>query len=196
MMLLGNEAVPLLEGGPVAVALKERPLAFQEPEERPALVDHIPALRRYALFLCQDRDRADDLVQECLLRAMAHLDRFQPGTNVRAWLLAILRNYFYNNDVRRGGRERPFASPEEEATLAPAIAPPQPHAVALREMERAILSLPDDQREVLLLIGVEGMSYEEAAQMLAVPVGTVRSRLSRARQRLLALMGDDPDATG
>ena len=161
-------------------------------EETPALVEHIPALRRYALFLCQDRDRADDLVQECLTRAIANLARFQHGTNLRAWLLAILRNYYFNNDIRRAGRERQWASDEEERAHHPVSVPSQTDAIALLELEQAMMNLPEEQREVLLLVGAEGMSYEEAAQLLALPIGTIRSRLSRARQRLLVLMGEAP----
>ena len=160
--------------------------------EEPAVLDHIPALRRYALFLCQDRDRADDLVQECLTRAIANIARFQAGTNLRAWLLAILRNYYFNNDIRRGGRERQWASEEEERAHQPVSVPSQTDTIALLELEQAMLALPEEQREVLLLVGAEGMSYEEAAELLSLPIGTIRSRLSRARQRLLVLMGEGP----
>ena len=170
------------------------PAVLRRSEEPGALLEHIPALRRYALFLCQDRDRADDLVQECLTRAIANLEKFQEGTNLRAWLLAILRNFYFNNDVRRAGRERQWASEEEERANHPISVPAQTDAVALLELEQAMIRLPDEQREVVLLVGAEGMSYEEAAQLLALPIGTVRSRLSRARQRLLSLMGEGPSS--
>lgn len=160
--------------------------------ETPPLLDHIPALRRYALFLSQDRDRADDLVQECLTRAIANFNRFEQGTNLRAWLIAILRNYYFNNDVRRSGRERQWASDDEERAHHPVTVPSQTDAIALRELEKAMMALPEEQREVLVLVGAEGMSYEEAAELLSLPIGTVRSRLSRARQRLLSLMGEGP----
>lgn len=173
-------------------ALEATPLSFEAIQEPPALVDHIPALRRYALFLSQDRDRADDLVQECLTRAIANINRFQTGTNLRAWLLAILRNYYFNNDIRRAGRERQWASEDEERAHHPVSGPSQTDAIALKELECAMLELPEEQREVLLLVGAEGMSYEEAAKLLNLPIGTVRSRLSRARQRLLVLMGEGP----
>ncbi len=178
----------------MAVSLRALRPDVTEADEPPALVEHIPALRRYALFLCQDKERADDLVQECLTRAIANLGRYRPGTNLRAWLLAILRNFYLNSDVRRTRRERPFASDEEEQALMPISAANQADAVALRELGQAMMVLPEEQRETLLLIGVEGMCYEEAAALTGVPVGTIRSRLSRARQRLLAEMGEGVSA--
>ena len=174
------------------LALEAPRLSIDAIQEPPPLVEHIPALRRYALFLSQDRDRADDLVQECLTRAIANISRFQSGTNLRAWLLAILRNYYFNNDIRRAGRERQWASDDEERAHHPVSIASQTDAIALRELERAMMALPEEQREVLILVGAEGMSYEEAAQLLSLPIGTIRSRLSRARQRLLALMGEGP----
>src|SRR5919112_147230 len=101
------------------LALEAPRLSSDAIQEPPPLVEHIPALRRYALFLSQDRDRADDLVQECLTRAIANISRFQSGTNLRAWLLAILRNYYFNNDIRRAGRERQWASDDEERAHHP-----------------------------------------------------------------------------
>ena len=181
----------------MAVALRAIPLSAAAVEEPPALIEHIPALRRYALFLSQDRDRADDLVQECLTRAIANLDRFQHGTNLRAWLLAILRNYYFNNDIRRGGRERQWASEEEERAHHPVSLASQTDAIALHELEQALLALPEEQREVLLLVGAEGMSYEEVAARQHVTVGTIKSRVNRARHHLADILGLGPeDAVG
>ena len=153
---------------------------------RDAIAGLIPQLRRYAVGLCRDRDRADDLVQECLLRAIDHLDSFTPGTNLRAWLFTILRHAFLNT-ARHGERERGWASDEEERAYEPIIDAGQPHGVALRELARRVAGLSTDQREVLLLVAVEGLSYEEAASVLRIPIGTVRSRVNRARQALLRM---------
>ena len=113
-----------------------------------------------------------------------------PVRNLRAWLITILRNFYLNSHARRQGRVRLWVSGEEEHVLTPALAPPQPDVVALQELWRALAALPDPQREALLLVSVEGLSYEEAADVLEVPIGTVRSRISRARSKLLSLSGE------
>jgi RNA polymerase sigma-70 factor, ECF subfamily len=155
-----------------------------------ALTTYIPALRRYALVLAGDRDLADDLVQETLSRAIEHLDRFTPGSNLRAWLRTILRNFYFNAYARRAGRIRSWRSDEEEIASGPSTEASQPHSVALTELWQALCALPLEQREVILLVGVEELSYEEAAAVLQVPIGTIRSRLSRARGKLLHLSGE------
>ena len=144
----------------------------------------IPRLRRYARYLARDPDYADDLVQECLLRAIQKLDSWTPGTNMRAWLLVILQNVF-RNDLRKANREV-SASNFSEEQLTIAVPGAQEAHMAFLEVRTAFLDLSEDHREVLLLVAVEGMSYEEAAVILDVPVGTVRSRLSRAREALRA----------
>lgn len=146
----------------------------------------VPGLRRYATVLAGG-DIADDLVKECLTRAIANLSQFEPGTNLRAWLSVILRNYYLNEYVRPSGRIRLWRSDEEEAVGAPVAPASQLGTVALNELWQALMSLPDEQREALLLVGVEGLKYEEAAEILDIPVGTVRSRISRARARLLRM---------
>ncbi len=146
----------------------------------------IPRLRRYARALTRDVTRADDLVQSCLTRALAKQHLWQPGTDLRAWLFTILHNQ-HVNDVRRAVREGVAVGVEE---VAPALTV-HPGAMAvleLRDLEAAIAKLAPEQRQVILLVGLEGMQYEEVALILGVPVGTVRSRLSRGRDQLRKLM--------
>ena len=146
----------------------------------------IPRLRRYARVLTRDVVRADDLVQSCLTRAVAKQHLWQPGTNLRAWLFTILHNQ-HVNDVRRGMRESNNVELDQapELTVQSNAIP----ALELRDLETAIGKLPPEQRQVILLVGLEGMAYEEVAKVLKVPVGTVRSRLSRGRDQLRLLMG-------
>ena len=154
---------------------------------RDAIAREIPALRRYARVLCRDGDEADDLVQECLVRAIGKLHLFQAGTNLRAWLFTIIRNLFLNRS-RREHLERSWTADQVHAALpGDAADPVQPHRVALVQVSAHLDELPEPMRELLMLIAIDGLSYEEAAAVLDVPVGTVRSRLSRARQALLAL---------
>ncbi len=146
----------------------------------------IPRLRRYARALTRDVTRADDLVQSCLARAVAKQHLWQPGTDLRAWLFTILHNQ-YVNDVRRSVRE----ADSIELSEAPQLTV-QSNAIAsleLRDLETALGKLQPEQREVILLVGLEGMAYEEVAAVLEIPVGTVRSRLSRGRDQLRLLMG-------
>ncbi len=152
----------------------------------------IPRLRRYARALTRDVSRADDLGQSCLTRAVAKQHLWQPGTDLRAWLFTILHNQ-HVNDVRRAVREGVNVTVEEMAPVLTVYS----NALAtlqLRDLEVAIDKLPQEQRQVILLVGLEGMRYEEVALILQVPVGTVRSRLSRGRDQLRRLMdmGDEP----
>jgi RNA polymerase sigma-70 factor, ECF subfamily len=149
----------------------------------------IPRLRRYARYLARDADRADDLVQECLMRAIARVDSWTPGTNLRAWLFVILRNC-HINEVRRGQRISLVGETTTDYEVVPTPASQEAH-VSLLEVRDAYLNLSEEHREVLLLVAIEGLQYEEAAAILEIPVGTIRSRLSRARQALRdALEGD------
>ena len=142
----------------------------------------IPRLRRYARALTRSVDRADDLVQETVLRAIAKAHLWQASTDIRAWLFTIMHNQ-YVNMVRRATREG--ATVDIEQMSSSLVATTDPTASRqLHELERALAGLPEEQREVILLVGLEGMSYEAAAQILSVPVGTVRSRLSRGRDAL------------
>jgi len=143
---------------------------------------HIGPLRRYARALLRNRSDADDLVQDSLARALSRRYCYQPGTNLRAWLFTIMHN-LHANQVRRE-----VARPESLGVddLAPRLAASggQDDRIALRDLSRALAVLPAEQRQVLLLVGLEGLKYEEVAEALDIPVGTVMSRLSRAREAL------------
>jgi RNA polymerase sigma-70 factor (ECF subfamily) len=155
----------------------------------------IPRLRRYARYLARDADRADDLVQECLTRAITKIESWTPGTNLRAWLFVILRNC-HINEVRRGQRTSLSGEMSSDYDVVPTPASQEAH-ISLLEVRDAYLNLSEEHREVLLLVAIEGLQYEEAAAILAIPVGTIRSRLSRARQALRdALEGDRASAPG
>ena len=145
----------------------------------------IPRLRRYARALTRNREWADDLVQDTLSRALVKEQFWQPGTNLGAWLFTIMHNQNVNN-VRRAVRESGMVDMEISATL-PATTDPTASR-QMFELERALAQLPLEQRQVILLVGLEGMSYEDAAGILSVPVGTVRSRLSRGRDILRKLL--------
>lgn len=155
--------------------------------DRRDLIEHLPRLRRYARALTGDRSRADDLVQDTLERALAKLDLWQPGSDLRAWLFTLMHNLFVNQ-IR--GRRLP------ETTLEDALDEPvnggQLEALAARDIHDALARLPSEQREVLLLVGLEQFGYAEAAQVLGVPTGTVMSRLSRARERMRQMLADQP----
>jgi RNA polymerase sigma-70 factor, ECF subfamily len=150
------------------------------------LQNEIPRLRRYARALTRDATRADDLVQSCLVRALAKSHLWQPGTDLRAWLFTILHNQ-HVNDVRRAVREG-INVPVEDVAPVLTVPSTQGASLQLRDLDRAMARLPEEQRQVLLLVGLEGMRYEEVAMVLDVPVGTVRSRLSRGRDMLRHLM--------
>ena len=147
----------------------------------------IPRLRRYARALTHVTDRADDLVQDTLVRALAKLHLWQPGTDLRAWLFTIMHHQ-YVNTVRREAREKTTVDIEHVSSTLAATTDPTAGR-QLIELDHALARLPTEQREVVLLIGLEGMPYERVAQILGVPIGTVRSRLSRGRERLRELMG-------
>jgi RNA polymerase sigma-70 factor (ECF subfamily) len=150
------------------------------------IATEIPRLRRYARALTRDSSRADDLVQSCLTRAIGNAHLWQAGTDLRAWLFTILHNQ-HVNDIRRSVREGVSVAMDEVAPVL-SIAPNAGAALELRDLERAIATLPEEQRQVILLVGLEGMRYEEVATILGVPIGTVRSRLSRGRETLRKLM--------
>ena len=153
--------------------------------------DEIPRLRRYARALTRDINAADDLVQDCLTRALSKIHLWQKGTDLRAWLFTILHNQYVNHG-RRAVREGSAVGLSDAEPLLTS-APNQGKRLELRDLERAIAKLPEEQRSVLLLVGLEGMRYEEVAAVLNVPVGTVRSRLSRGREMLRQLMGLVPE---
>ena len=152
-----------------------------------ALIDEvqplIPALRRYARAMLRDRDSADDLVQDCLERVIGHWDERRRSEDTRQWVFAIAHNLAVNKlrqETRRGIHVA-IEDVDESAMVEPA---PQEHRIRHNELMRALDTLPQDQRSVILLISVEDLSYAEAAQALGVPIGTITSRLARGRERL------------
>jgi RNA polymerase sigma-70 factor (ECF subfamily) len=151
----------------------------------------IPRLRRFARALTHDVIAADDLVQDCLTRALGKLHLWEEGTDLRAWLFTILHNQHVNH-IRRKVREGAVVGLSEREPLL-SHAAQQGRRLELRDLERAIAKLPDAQRSVILLVGLEGMRYEEVAVVLRVPVGTIRSRLSRARESLRRLTDSLPE---
>lgn len=156
-----------------------------EPSIRNAMLAALPSLRAFAISLTNDVDRADDLVQDTLMRAWAHIDRFQPGTNLNAWLFTILRNLFYSEHRKR---RREVEDPDGNLAGRLSTMPEQNARLDFEDFRTALAKLPSDQREALILIGAEGFSYEEAAQICGVAVGTIKSRVNRARGRLSQLL--------
>src|SRR6202163_1768887 len=155
------------------------------PSLREAMLGLVPSLRAFAISLCGNVDRADDLVQETLLRAMANINSFQPGTNMSAWLFTILRNLF-RSEYRKRRRE----VEDTDGSYAESLKshPEQHSRVEFEEFRVALAKLPSDQREALILVGASGFSYEEAAAICECAVGTIKSRVNRARNRLAQLI--------
>jgi RNA polymerase sigma-70 factor, ECF subfamily len=145
----------------------------------------IPNLRAFAMSLCGNRDYADDLVQDTLVRAWGKMDRFEAGTNLHAWLFTILRHVFYS-DRRKKVREVEDADSSYANRLT--MVPNQEGHLDLEDFHQALMRLPADQREAPILFGVEGFTYEEAAEISGCVVGTIKSRVNRARNRLAALL--------
>lgn len=163
-------------------------------EFKSSLLAEVPHLRFFALSLTHAQDRADDLVQDTLIKAWAAAERFQAGTSIRAWLFTIMRNTFYS-DYRRARREVQDSDGEEAAKLT--SHPEQGGRLELEDLKLALLQLNDEQREAILLVGASGVSYEEAAAICDCAIGTIKSRVNRARQKLMELMGiDAPDEIG
>lgn len=154
------------------------------------LIEVIPTLRAFARSLSGNRDRADDLVQETLAKAISNREKFRDGTNLQAWLITILRNQYYSEGRKR--RREVEDSEGIHASKLTAVAAQGGH-MELQDFLSALQQLPDDQREALILIGASGFSYEEAADILDTRVGTVKSRVSRARNRLQELMAGSDD---
>jgi RNA polymerase sigma-70 factor (ECF subfamily) len=145
----------------------------------------VPNLRAFATSLSGSLDRADDLVQETLLRALANIDSFQPGTNLSAWLFTILRNQF-RTEYRKRRREVEDADGRFASTLI--AHPEQDSRIELEEFRQALDELTNDQREALILVGASGFSYEQTAKICGCAVGTVKSRVNRARIKLARLL--------
>ena len=153
---------------------------------RDSLVAEMGSLRAFAVSLCGDKERADDLVQETLFKAWNHLDSFKEGTNLKAWLFTILRNTYFS-ERRKRRREVEDADGTYAARLA--TQPAQHGHMDMQDFRAALVRLPDDQREALVLVGAAGFSYEEAAEICGCAVGTIKSRVNRARNRLAGMLG-------
>ena len=164
---------------------RERP---DRDEWREDVIGLIPALRAFAWSLSHNSSDADDLVQETLIKAWTHRDSFQLGTNLRAWLFTILRNTYYTAVVRR---RREVA--DEDGRMAATLCAPatQEWSVAVVSLRAALLKLPHEHREALILVGAAGLTYEEAAEICGCALGTIKSRVNRARSRLLRIMEAD-----
>jgi RNA polymerase sigma-70 factor (ECF subfamily) len=155
---------------------------------RDSVVQLIPALRAFAWSLSHNSSDADDLVQDTLIKAWTNRDKFEPGTNLRAWLFTILRNTYYTAAVRKR-REVRDETGKYAATLS--TGPTQDWSLAIRSLQLALAQLPDEHREALILVGAAGLTYEEAAEVCGCALGTIKSRVNRARARLLKLMEAD-----
>lgn len=155
------------------------------------LLATLPGLRAFAVSLIGSHDRADDLVQDTIMKAWAKQESFELGTNMKAWLFTILRNEFYSQ-MRKRGRE--IQDSDGVFTESLAVHPSQYGTLDLQDFRKALDTLPADQREAIILIGASGFSYEEAAEICDCAVGTIKSRVSRARTRLQQLLGVDGES--
>lgn len=151
----------------------------------------LPNLRAFAISLTGRHDAADDLVQDTIMKAWAKQESFEPGTNIKAWLFTILRNEFYSQ-MRKRGRE--VQDVDGSYTERLSVHPQQYGHLDLSDFRRALAQLPPDQREAILLVGASGFSYEEAAQLCECALGTIKSRVSRARTHLQTLLGVSGEA--
>lgn len=163
---------------------------MSETDPRDALVEHLPAMRAFAISLTRNTATADDMVQDTLVKAWTNIEKFEAGTNMRAWLFTILRNTYYSS---RRKSKREVADVEGVHTEALAEKPAHDGRLQMADFRVAFSQLTDEQREALLLVGASGFSYEEAADMCGVAIGTIKSRIGRARQRLTELMELDED---
>lgn len=161
-----------------------------ETSTRKALLASIPQLRAFAVSLCGTMDRADDLVQETLLRAIAHIDSFQSGTNMNAWLFTILHNHF-RSDCRK--RKWTAEDPDGEHAGSVTVPPEQDGWSTLADLRAGLAALSDDHRAALILVGASGLSCEDAAAICGCPVGTIKSRINRAREQLSEFLSDHAD---
>ncbi|MGO9004174.1 MAG: sigma-70 family RNA polymerase sigma factor [Beijerinckiaceae bacterium] len=164
---------------------EEKATAHVSAQIKADLISVIPNLRAFAVSLSGNPDRADDLVQETLVKAWSNIGSFVEGTNLPAWLFTILRNIYYS-DYRK--RRREVADPEGALAAKLASAPAQNGHMDLLDFHAALQHLPNDQREALILIGASGLSYEEAASVCGCAIGTMKSRVNRARNRLAELL--------
>lgn len=164
-----------------------------DPAFMAGLIGAVPHLRAFAVSLTRKSDRAEDLVQETLLRAWDKRARFEPGTNLNAWLFTIMRNHLYSQHRKRA-REVEDVDGNHAAGLV--ALPEQVDRLEMQDMSAALDKLRPEQREALLLVGVQGMSYEDAAAVMGIAIGTLKSRVNRARTHLAELLGLDAEDAG
>jgi RNA polymerase sigma-70 factor (ECF subfamily) len=157
---------------------------MQKNVELEFLLAELPPLRRFALALTRDADAADDLVQDCALRALCNLEKFEPGTNMRGWLFTIMRNLFCDQHRRR--RRQGYHLPLDDAQDRLTQPAAQPARIRLQEVAMGFERLSAEQQQLIAMVGIDGESHEHAAEHFGVAVGTIKSRLSRARVRLRA----------
>ena len=187
---LPRRLLELVEG----LAASDKRGSTSKSRMKDALVAMIPKLRAFAFSLCGNHERADDLVQDTLLKAWSHLGSFQEGTDLQAWLFTILRNSFYS-DMRKRRREVEDSDGKRAENLS--VAPAQHGHLDMQDLRKALDLLPPHQREALVLVGAAGMSYDEAAEIARCAVGTIKSRVNRARVTLAKALGvDDARAFG
>lgn len=169
------------------MARSQRPKGSAPPSPGSEIVELIPALRAFARTFYRDPNDADDLVQETLTKGLSHLHQFEAGSSMKSWLFTIMRNTFYTK-IKVSKREAPGSA--DCVSARPMVGATQEWSARGLEIHNAIQRLPEQQREVMMLIGVLGMSYEEAATICNCAIGTIKSRLNRARLRLLAELGE------
>jgi len=185
------EDAPLNDDLRRLIAILRKPTPEQLEGVREGILQAVPSLRAFAISLSGSVDRADDLVQETMLRAFGNIEKFTPGTSLQAWLFTILRNLFHSEHRRR---KREVEDPDGVWAGGLAVLPDQEAHLDLSDFRTAFATLSSDQREALVLVGAEGFTYEEAADICGVPVGTVKSRVNRARRRLASILSiDDVD---
>ncbi|MEL6595479.1 MAG: RNA polymerase sigma factor [Pseudomonadota bacterium] len=158
---------------------------MSDSDPRDELVDHLPAMRAFAMSLTRNSATADDMVQDTLVKAWTNIDKFEVGTNMRAWLFTILRNTYYSS---RRKAKREVADVDGVFTESLSQKPDHDGRLQMADFRDAFAQLPDEQREALILVGASGFAYEEAATMCGVAVGTIKSRVNRGRAKLAELM--------
>lgn len=163
---------------------------MSKPDPRDELVTHLPALRAFALSLTRNHATADDMMQDTVLKAWTNMDKFKPGTNMRAWLFTILRNNFYTS---RRKLNREVADIDNVFSDTLSVKPEHDGRLQMMDFKQAFDKLPDEQREALILVGASGFSYDDAGEMCGVATGTIKSRVNRARAKLTELLQLDDD---
>lgn len=159
-------------------------------DPRDEIVEHLASLRAFAISLTRNSATADDVVQDTIVKAWSNIDKFEPGTNMRAWLFTILRNTYYSLHRKRS---REVADVDGEYAAQLSVKPDHDGRLAMGDFQDAFAQLPDEQREALILVGASGFSYEEAADMCGCAIGTIKSRANRGRIKLSELMQLDEE---